>query len=70
MWPGVPFFHFGAWFFFFLECGKVFVVIFFVVIGFLSFLFSVTLPGTNASRSAVTRGKPILFGSFFASRAL
>ena len=61
-----------AWasFCFILECGKVFVVIFFAVIGFLCFLFSVTLPGTNAPRSAVTRGKPILFGSFFASRAL
>ena len=34
------------------------------------FSFSVTLPGTNAPHSVVTRGKPSLFGSFFASRAL
>ena len=32
---------------------------------FLCFLFSVTLPGTNAPRSAVTRGKPILFWFLF-----
>ena len=35
------------------------------------FSFSVTLPGTNAPHSAVTRGKPSLFWFFFlASRAL
>ena len=55
-------------FFHILECGKVFVVVFFFV--FFGFLFSVTLPGTHAPRSAVTRGKPSLFLVFFASRAL
>ena len=58
MWPGHNFFIFGVWPF--VECGKIFLwfLLFFFV------FFSVTLPGTNAPRSAVTRGKPSLFGFF------
>ena len=66
MWT--PFSFFGVWFLIFLECGKVFVVVFLLSLWF-SFIFSVTLPGTNAPHSAVTRGKPSLF-VFLASRAL
>ena len=58
----------------FLKCGPFCWSVVRVFCGFLCsprFLFSVTLPGTNAPRSAVTRGKPSLFWFFFlASRAL
>ena len=45
------------------------VTVFLVLCFSLSFLvfFSVTLPGTNAPRSAVTRGKPSLFLVLFSS---
>ena len=50
--------------FHFLECGLLWSVVR-VSCGFFCFLFlfsfSVTLPGTNAPHSAVTRGKPSLF---------
>ena len=43
--------------FFFLGGGKLFVILIAVFVFFFSL--SVTLPGTHAGRSALTRGKPI-----------
>ena len=59
---------FGVWFghnFSFLECGLLWSVVRVSCGFFCSFSFSVTLPGTNAPHSAVTRGKPSLFWFLF-----
>ena len=53
------FFIFGVWFFIFGSVVRVFLVLYFSL--FSGFFFSVTLPGTYAPHSAVTRGKPSLF---------
>lgn len=47
--------------FFFLGGGKLFVILIAV---FVFFSLSVTLPGTHAGRSALTRGKPIFLCLF------
>ena len=49
--------------FFFLGGGKLFVILIAVFVLFF-FSLSVTLPGTHAGRSALTRGKPIFLCLF------
>ena len=51
-------------FFFFLGGGKLFVILIAVFVFCFFFSLSVTLPGTHAGRSALTRGKPIFLCLF------